>query len=77
MLFKIFFKNFFENSLKNFWKTFKRNFLPPTNFLSEVSKFGLQLHYNVNFQTNTLRKGMNPLIPRSGLNSIIVVLVQE
>ena len=28
-----------------------------------VSEFKLQLFYYVHFQTNTLEKGMNPLIP--------------
>ena len=27
-----------------------------------LHKFKLQLRYNVHFQTNTLEKGMNPLI---------------
>ena len=28
----------------------------------EVNKFKLQSHYYIHFQTNTLGKGMNPLI---------------
>ena len=29
----------------------------------EITKFKLQSHYNIHFQTNILRKGVNPLIP--------------
>ena len=34
------------------------------------------LLYYVNFQTNTLREGMNPLSPNYGLNDITMVLIQ-
>ena len=41
----------------------------------EVSKFELLSCYYVHFQTITLGKGINPLIPPSyGLNSTIIVL---
>ena len=44
----------------------------------EVSKLELLLDYYIHFQTNTLRKGMNSLIPPSyGLNSITAILLQE
>ena len=36
-----------------------------------VSEFELHSHYYINFRTNTLGKGMNPLIP---INSTTTVL---
>ena len=42
-----------------------------------VSKFKLYLYYYIHYQTNTLRVGINLLIPPSyALNSIITVLLQ-
>ena len=43
-----------------------------------VSEFELESRYNVDFQTNTLGKGMNPLITRLSyeLNSTTSVLLQ-
>ena len=41
-----------------------------------VNKFKLKSCYSVHFQTNTLGKGMNPLNPSYGLNSIIAALLQ-
>ena len=38
-----------------------------------VSEFELQPRYYIHFQTNTLGKGMNPLFPNYGLNSITIV----
>ena len=34
----------------------------------EVSEFELHTHYYIHFWTNTLEKGVNPLIPSYGLN---------
>ena len=43
-----------------------------------ISKFELQLHYYIHFQTNTLRKAMNPLISQSyGLDNTTTVILQE
>ena len=42
-----------------------------------VSEFELQSHYYVHFRTNTIGKGMNPLIPpRYVLYSITAVLIE-
>ena len=44
----------------------------------KVSDFKLQSCHWIHFQTNTLEKGMNPLIPPSyGFNSIYAVLQQD
>ena len=46
------------------WHTVKRGVV--ANVLDcdiLVSEFELQLHHNIHFRTNTLEKGMNPIIP--------------
>ena len=43
----------------------------------QVSKFEIQSHCYIHFLTNTIRKGMNPLILlNDGLNDITAVLLQ-
>ena len=44
----------------------------------KVGKYELQTRYNIPFRTNTLGKGINPLIqPAKDLNSTIAVLTHE
>ena len=45
-----------------------------------VSKFNLQFHYYVHFETSTLEKGLNYLIspqPNYGLNSTTILFLQR
>ena len=44
------------------------------NYSLEINEFKLQLHYYIQFQTNTFGKGVNPLIPPA-IGLIISLLI--
>ena len=69
-----------ENSTFHIGKVLQGNLHYILNNLLDcniVSSSELQLHYDINFHTNALGKGMNPISPSYGLNITATIFLPE